>query len=129
MVDKLTKRHFDKSKAGKGCMDTIYGEHMFTEEMEGYLDEIVWGFLKKGMKVYPHKHSQREVYIFVSGEGTMQIDNEEFPVAQGEAVYIRSNAVHTAWNNKDTDLEFILVRAKRLGFVGRNMAKLLSKFG
>jgi len=127
-VNELPIKHFDKSKAGKGCMGTIFGEHMFTEEMEGYLDEIVWGFLKKGMKVYPHRHPQREVYIFINGEGMMQIDDDEFPVAKGDAVYIKSNALHTAWNNDDTDLEFILVRARRLGYLGRNVAKLLSKF-
>ena len=102
---------------------------MFTEEMEGYLDEIVWGFLKKGMKVHPHKHPQREVYIFVKGIGTMQIDDEEFHVEQGDVIYIEPNELHTAWNKQNADLEFILVRARKLGNFGKMMAKLFSKFG
>jgi len=125
----MLKKHFDKSKAGKGCMGTIFGEHMFTEEMEGYLDEIVWGFLKKGMKVHPHRHPQREVYIFVKGIGTMQIDDEEFRVEQGDVIYIEPNELHTAWNKQNSDLEFILVRARKLGNFGKMMAKLFSKFG
>jgi mannose-6-phosphate isomerase-like protein (cupin superfamily) len=125
----MSIKHFDKSKAGKGCMGTIYGEHMFTKNMEGFLDEIVWGFLKKGMQVYPHKHPQREIYIFIKGEGIMQVNDNKFPVAEGDAVYIQSNAFHTAWNNEDTDLEFILIRARKLGYFGKNITKLLSKFG
>lgn len=124
----MLRKHFDKNKAGKGCMGTIFGEHMFTEKMEGYLDEIVWGYLRKGMKVYPHMHPQREVYIFIKGEGTMRIDDEEFPVKKGDIIYIQPNALHTAWNSEDADLEFILVRARRLGFFGRKIAKLFSKF-
>lgn len=122
----MLKKTFEKKKAGLGCNDSIFGLHMFTKEMKGYLDEVVWGFLKKGMKVYPHKHPDREVYIFVNGRGIMKVDEEEFLVAKGDAVYIEPNSLHTTWNNEDTDLEFILLRTKGRGHLPKKLSKVLS---
>ncbi|HML03522.1 MAG TPA: cupin domain-containing protein [Candidatus Bathyarchaeia archaeon] len=117
---------FDKAKAGPGCNGTILGTNIFTGEMEGFLDEVVWGFLKKGMKVYPHKHPQKELYIFVRGRGTMQVDGKKKPVGERDVVFIPPNSMHTAWNDEEEDLEFILVRAKNVGSWTRRLVKLLT---
>lgn len=117
---------FDKKKAGYGCKGTLLGTHIFTEEMKGYLDELVWGFLKKGMKIYPHKHPQKEVYIFIRGKGIMQINDEKMSVKEGVVIFIPPNAMHTAWNDNEEDLEFILVRAKNLRSWTRSLVKVLS---
>jgi len=117
---------FDKNKAGLGCKGTILGTHVFTKEMEGYLDELVWGFLKKGMKVFPHKHPQKEVYIFIKGKGTMQINDEKMPIKERDVIFIPPNAIHTAWNDNAEDLEFILVRARNLRFWVKIFVKMLS---
>jgi mannose-6-phosphate isomerase-like protein (cupin superfamily) len=122
----MQKKTLEKGKAELGCRGTLFGEHMFTNEMEGYLDEVVWGFLKKGMKVYPHKHPEKEVYIFVSGQGFMQVEQEETAVKKGDVIYIEPNSMHTAWNNEETDLEFILLRSKNLGYLTKKLARLLS---
>jgi mannose-6-phosphate isomerase-like protein (cupin superfamily) len=119
---------FDKKKAGLGCRGTIWGTNIFTGEMEGFLDELVWGFLKKGMKVYPHRHPHKELYIFVRGKGTMRVDSKEMPVGEMDVVYIPPNCMHTAWNDGAEDLEFILVRAKNLTFWIRKLVKLLSVY-
>ena len=116
---------FDKSKAGPGCRGTILGTNMFGAEMEGFLDEVVWGFLKKGMKVYPHKHPQKELYIFVRGKGTMRVDDKEIPVGERDVVFIPPNSMHTAWNDDEEDLEFILVRAKNVGAWARRLVKVM----
>ncbi|HUW47961.1 MAG TPA: cupin domain-containing protein [Patescibacteria group bacterium] len=116
---------FDKENAGRGCKGTIFGTQFFTENMEGYLDELVWGYLKKGMKVYPHKHPQKEVYIFVRGKGTMQVNDEKMPVKERDVVFIPPNSVHTAWNDDEEDLEFILVRAKNIGAWTRRLVKVM----
>jgi len=116
---------FDKSKAFLGCNGTLFGLHLFSGEMEGYLDELVWGFLKKGMKIHPHKHPHKEVYIFIKGEGTMQVDDEVTPVKGGDIVFIPSNSLHTAWNNDNMDLEFILVRSRNIGPWIRKIGKIL----
>jgi len=117
---------FDKAEAGPGCRGTILGTNIFTGEMEGFLDELVWGFLKKGMKVYPHMHPQKELYVFVRGKGTMQLDGKEMSVKERDVVFIPPNRMHTAWNDDEEDLEFILVRAKNLNTWTRRLVKLLS---
>jgi mannose-6-phosphate isomerase-like protein (cupin superfamily) len=119
-------KRFDKSKADLFCQGTIFGAHVFTSEMEGYLDELVWGFLKKGMKVFPHKHPQKEVYLFLKGRGIMQVNDEKTPVMEGDVVFIPPNSMHTAWNDSEEDLEFILVRSKSLRPWARRFANLLS---
>lgn len=120
-------KRFDKRHAGLGCKGTIFGTHIFTRDMEGYLDELVWGFLKKGMQVYPHKHSQKELYIFTSGRGTMQVGDEKIKVKTGDVVFIPSKSLHTAWNTDDADLEFILVRTRSLQRWMKNLVRIISR--
>lgn len=117
---------FEKEKAGLGCKGTILGTHIFTENIEGYLDELVWGYLKKGMKVHPHKHPQKEVYIFIRGKGIMQINDKRMAVKERDAVFIPPGSMHTAWNDNEEDLEFILVRARKMGILTRKLARMLS---
>ncbi|RLI43810.1 hypothetical protein DRO69_08775 [Candidatus Bathyarchaeota archaeon] len=119
-------KKFDKNKAGLGCKGTIFGTHIFTKEIEGYLDELVWGYLKKGMKIHPHKHPQKEVYVFVNGKGIMRIGDKMMLVKKGDVIFIPSNTVHTAWNEDEEDLEFILVRTINLRKWLRKIVKLLS---
>jgi mannose-6-phosphate isomerase-like protein (cupin superfamily) len=116
---------FDKEKAGRGCKGTIFGTQFFTESMEGYLDELVWGYLKRGMKVFPHKHPQKEVYIFVRGKGTMQVNDKKMSVKERDVVFVPPNSLHTAWNDDEEDLEFILVRAKNIGAWTRRLVKVM----
>lgn len=119
---------FDKEKAGRGCNGTIFGTHIFTENIKGYLDELVWGYLKKGMKVHPHKHPQKEVYIFVRGKGIMQINDKRIPVKERDVIFIPSGSMHTAWNDDEEDLEFILVRAEKMGTWARKLIKMLPTY-
>ncbi len=109
----MIRKFLDKEKCEKFCNGTIHGEEIFKEQMQGQLDELVWGFLKKDMKIDPHRHTQKEVYIFLSGNGTMKVENEEFNVGKGDVIYIEPNALHTAWNDSDMDLEFVIVRVKK----------------
>jgi len=116
----------DKCKTVLGA--GFFVMHLFSKEMEGYLDELAWGFLRKGMKIHPHRHPQKEVYIFIKGEGTMQVDDEIMPVEEGDMVFIPSKSLHTAWNSNDTDLEFIIVRSRNVGpWIGK-IVKSLSIF-
>lgn len=82
---------------------------MFTAKQLGLLGEVIWGFLKKEMKILSHKHPQKEIYLFTAGKGFMQIDNRVFEVGKGDAIYISPNSVHSVWNNNEEDLEFILL--------------------
>jgi len=42
-----------------------------------------------------HSHpGQEEVYIFVRGSGTMELDNEKFVVKEGDTVLVEDGAFH-----------------------------------
>lgn len=57
-----------------------------------------------------HMHAgQEEVYFFISGTGTMQLDEETFPVKAGDIVQIKDDAFHRVFNDGDTDLYFVCV--------------------
>jgi mannose-6-phosphate isomerase-like protein (cupin superfamily) len=57
-----------------------------------------------------HRHSgQEEVYIFVKGSGTIELDYKMFDVTEGDTVLIEDNVFHKVHNNTDFGLEFICV--------------------
>ena len=122
----MLRKFLDKDKCGKVCKATVFGEQIFVEKMRGQLDEFVWGFLRKNMKVHPHMHSQKETYVFLDGRGVMRVGEKEFAVGKGDVVYIEPNVIHTAWNNCDCDLEFIILRTKKLAYF-RAIAAILSR--
>lgn len=122
MVETVLRRKFEKNRTGLGHNGQLYGMQVFTWTQLGSLDEIIWGFLKKGMKIHPHKHQQKEIYLFVGGRGFMQINDRIFKVEKGDAIYVSPNLIHSVWNNEEEeDLEFILLifayRAKNLMLV------------
>jgi len=113
----------DKSKAVLGA--GFFAMHLFRDEMEGYLDELAWGFLRKGMKMHPHKDPQKVVYIFIRGRGTMQVDDKIMQVEEGDVVFVPSNSLRTSWNSNDVGLEFIIVRSRNFRPWIRKMVKTL----
>ena len=57
-----------------------------------------------------HNHSgQEEVYIFVSGTGTMEVDNEKFNVKPGDVILIPDGAFHRVYNESTEHLYFVCV--------------------
>ncbi len=74
--------------------------------------EISISSMPAGIKLpFNHKHKQNEeVYIFLSGEGTMTLDNEVINVKEGSCVKIMPNAVRTM--ESKTDMQYICIQAK-----------------
>ena len=57
-----------------------------------------------------HSHpGQEEVYIFRSGEGEMEINNEKFSVRDGDIVFIQDGDFHRVHNTSEKRLEFVCV--------------------
>jgi len=57
-----------------------------------------------------HKHEgQEEVYIFVRGEGMMQLDDETFSVRPGDIVTIEDGVFHKVFNSERIELYFICI--------------------
>lgn len=57
-----------------------------------------------------HSHSgQEEVYIFRSGKGEMEINDNRFSVREGDIIFIEDGDFHKVHNTSNSVLEFICV--------------------
>mgnify|MGYP001220584749 CR=1 FL=1 len=66
--------------------------------------------LHSGKQTTGHKHEgQEEVYFFVSGSGTMQLDETHIDVTEGDVVPIHDGVFHKVFNNTPKDLYFVCV--------------------
>ena len=66
--------------------------------------------LNAGKSTTGHRHAgQEEVYIFIKGNGQMELDHEIFNVYEGDTVLIKDNVFHKVHNTGDYMLEFICV--------------------
>ena len=66
--------------------------------------------LKPGKSTSGHNHpGQEEVYNFVSGSGFMKVDDDTFPVKEGDIVLIEDGQFHQVINNSDKNLYFVCV--------------------
>jgi quercetin dioxygenase-like cupin family protein len=67
--------------------------------------------LKAGQSTRGHSHpGQEEVYHFVSGKGSIQIDNDLYNAEAGDVFLIPDGAFHKVFNGSDTEtLYFVCV--------------------
>jgi quercetin dioxygenase-like cupin family protein len=67
--------------------------------------------LKAGQSTRGHSHpGQEEVYYFVSGKGSIQIDNDLYNAEPGDVFLIPDGAFHKVFNGSDTEtLYFVCV--------------------
>lgn len=57
-----------------------------------------------------HKHEgQEEIYMFISGLGTIEIGKTEYSVSPGDVFFIPDGEFHRVHNNYDEDLYFVCV--------------------
>jgi mannose-6-phosphate isomerase-like protein (cupin superfamily) len=67
-------------------------------------------FLRAQQETNGHRHQgQEEVYMFVSGEGEMEIDHRRFIVGAGDVVCINDGEFHKVYNTSDIGLYFVCV--------------------
>tara|TARA_Y100000741_G_scaffold354640_1_gene329153 strand:- start:400 stop:729 length:330 start_codon:yes stop_codon:yes gene_type:complete len=66
--------------------------------------------LKPGKSTSGHSHpGQEEVYHFVKGSGMMKVDDEVFPVKQGDVILIEDGQFHQVINDSDKNFYFVCV--------------------
>ena len=108
-------KNLDKySYALPGSSITVSGK-LFLNELLGLTgSEISFNKLppKQSMPFYHKHHKNEEVYIFLSGEGDFQIDDEVFPVKEGTVVRVHPDGERT-WRNvsNSNDLTYIVIQA------------------
>jgi mannose-6-phosphate isomerase-like protein (cupin superfamily) len=66
--------------------------------------------LRSGKSTSGHKHEgQEEVYLFIRGNGQMELDNDRFDVYPGDTVLIKDGVFHRVHNTGEENLYFICV--------------------
>ena len=63
---------------------------------------------KQNTNGHTHK-GQEEVYMFMEGEGEMEIDHRRFNVKAGDVVCIEDGEFHKVYNTSDFGLYFVCV--------------------
>ena len=67
-------------------------------------------FLFANKSTTGHKHEgQEEVYLFMKGEGEMEIDDRRFAVKEGDVVCINDGEFHRVHNTGHLGLYFVCV--------------------
>jgi mannose-6-phosphate isomerase-like protein (cupin superfamily) len=67
-------------------------------------------FLRANQNTTGHKHNgQEEVYMFVSGNGEMEIDGKRFNVREGDCILIEDGEFHKVYNTGHLGLYFVCV--------------------
>lgn len=62
---------------------------------------------------FKHAHKQNEeIFIFIKGNGAMEIDGERFNVSEGSTVRIAPSASRYIENNDDEQMIFVVVQVR-----------------
>ncbi len=70
-----------------------------------------------------HTHrTHEELYIFLSGEGQMQVDGEIFPITEGSVVRVAPAPKRSVRNTGDEPLVMICIQYKEASFTAEDAA-------
>ncbi len=77
----------------------------FSSKMK-YVRELT---LMPGASIGMHPHvNDEEIYYVISGEGIMQVDDEEKPMKMGDIVLTKSGSSHGLKNSGESDLKIFV---------------------
>ncbi|MFY0677772.1 MAG: cupin domain-containing protein [Neptuniibacter sp.] len=66
-----------------------------------------------GMPIYHNHHQNEEVYIFIQGQGQLQVDGETLDIKEGSIVRISPEGERIWRNNSDESLVYIIIQVKQ----------------
>ena len=67
-------------------------------------------FLTANKETSGHKHDgQEEIYFFIKGKGEMTLDDDRFPVEEGDVILIEDGVFHQVHNTGHLGLYFVCV--------------------
>jgi len=72
--------------------------------------------LHEGKSTTGHSHDDtEEIYLFISGDGKMELNNENHDVVTGNIITVPRGVFHRVYNTGDSDLTFIAIFEKYPG--------------
>jgi len=84
------------------------GDELGLSSMDVSLNKDAAG---NGVPFYHRHHRNEELYIFISSQGEMSIDDEIIPVQEGSVASVQPEARRALWNTGDSDLTYIVIQA------------------
>lgn len=107
-------QNFTKTELGNltGIVNKKNGKAFLKDALQLTSCEISVNTMPAGATLpFKHKHKQNEeVYIFISGSGTMALDNADIDVQEGTCVKVLPETARAM--EAKTDLKYICVQAK-----------------
>lgn len=107
-------QNYTKTELGnlEGIMNKENGKAFLKDVLQLTSCEISVNTMPAGAKLpFNHKHKQNEeIYIFISGNGTMTLDNTVIDAQEGTCIQVLPDAVRTM--EAKTTLQYICVQAK-----------------
>ena len=88
------------------------GGYIAKEDDNPHLKNLVLSstFLFAGKETSGHKHEgQEEIYFFIKGKGEMTLDDDRFPVEEGDVILIEDGVFHKVHNTSHLGLYFVCV--------------------
>ena len=71
---------------------------------------VNWARLPAGKEFAAHYHEDmQEIFIILSGEALIRVDDQEATLGQGDAVLIEPREVHQMRNDGNKDVDFISI--------------------
>lgn len=64
-----------------------------------------------GVDFYHSHKINEEVYVFISGNGEMVVDDDRFPIEEGSVVRIAKGVKRAWWNTGKDDLYYVVIQA------------------
>ena len=93
-----------------GALKRVLLRHEDVDSQLMFLNEV---YVAPGEKIGAHMHTDmEEVFYFLDGEGTMQIEDEIQPVAEGDRVIVPIQQVHILENTGDKPMRFVCFGVK-----------------
>lgn len=103
-----TAFHCTVAHAGDGEILTCRVEAAASLGAANFLDLTI---LPPGTSIGVHTHgpADEEIYVVVSGEGTMRLENEEFAVVPGDVIVNRRRGTHGLANTGTEPIRLVVV--------------------
>lgn len=108
-LERWSAFEMDHPRRGRITGKTFLGQVLGLTGME-----VSFGSMAPGeTSPFCHSHKQNEeLYVFLTGQGEMQVDGERFPLQAGTAIRIEPAGVR-AWRATGTEpLTFLVIQAK-----------------
>jgi len=111
---KILSQSEEFTLANSGRLSEVKGKLFLKEYLDTTAMEVSISTLEPGTKTpFLHRHRQNEeLYVILSGEGLMELNDERFSIKEGSLVRVAPSVARGMINTGSTQLLFICIQAK-----------------